>query len=240
MLMIKQVKSSKGAQAVPRARRATAAAAAGEPAPAAPAERGPVQGRSQASLKRMLAAARNLMLERDGEDFTLNDVSMTGKVSIGSIYHRFASKDDLVRAVLEAEMYEIEAGETLVQQRSLEQSSSLDQFIALYIHDFFEVLKKNSLFIRLNIRRAATDPAAAMLGDTHEQRAAKRLQEALRKFTADIPGDLELKASYSLHMIFFALAWQLTPETQRPTKPQQHPEWVVRELGKMITSYLKN
>ncbi|SNS51456.1 MULTISPECIES: TetR/AcrR family transcriptional regulator [unclassified Azospirillum] len=240
MLMIKQVKSSKGAQAVPRARRATAVAAAGEPAPAAPAERGPVQGRSQASLKRMLAAARNLMLERDGEDFTLNDVSMTGKVSIGSIYHRFASKDDLVRAVLEAEMKEIEAGETLVQQRSLEQSRSLDQFISLFIRDFFEVLKKHSLFIRLNIRRAATDPAAAMLGDTHEQRAAQRLHTALTVYAADIPGDLDRKASYSMLMIFFALAWQLTPEMPRPTKPQQHPDWVIIELCTMITSYLKN
>ncbi|MQP66399.1 TetR family transcriptional regulator [Niveispirillum sp. SYP-B3756] len=239
MLMIKQVKSSKGAQAVPRARHAMAVAPADDPA-LAPAERGPVQGRSQASLKRMLAAARNLMLERDGEDFTLNDVSMTGKVSIGSIYHRFASKDDLVRAVLEAEMKEIEAGETLVQQRSLEQSSSLDQFISLYIRDFFEVLKKHSLFIRLNIRRAATDPAAAMLGDTHEQRAAQRLHTALTVYATDIPGDLDRKASYSMLMIFFALAWQLTPEMPRPTKPQQHPDWVIIELCTMITSYLKN
>lgn len=235
--MVKQLNPPKPEQARPRSRRTVATQAGDGPALT---DRGPVQGRSQASLKRMLAAARELMLERDGEDFTLNDVSMTGKVSIGSIYHRFASKDDLVRAVLEAEMYEIEACETLIQQQSLDQSRSLDQFIALYIHNFFEVLKRNSLFIRLNIRRAATDPAAAMLGDLHEQRAAKRLNEALRKFAADIPGDMERKSSYSLHMIFFALAWQLTPETQRPTKPELQTDWVICELGKMITSYLKN
>lgn len=237
MLMVKQLKSPENGQNPARSRRA--AAPSGDPVPLN-LDREPVQGRSQASLKRMLTAARDLMLERDGEEFTLNEVSNTGSVSIGSIYHRFSSKDELVRAVLEAEMHEIEAAETLVQQQSLDRSSSLDQFIKLYVIDFFEVLKRNSLFIRLNIRRAATDPAAAMLGDLHEQRAAKRLHEALKRFANDIPGDLDLKASYALHMIFFALAWQLTPETQRPTKPQQHPDWVVQELCKMISSYLKN
>ncbi|MBJ7414198.1 MAG: TetR/AcrR family transcriptional regulator [Niveispirillum sp.] len=237
MLMVKQLKSPENGQTPARSRRASVPS--GDPVPLS-LDREPVQGRSQASLKRMLAAARDLMLERDGEEFTLNEVSSTGSVSIGSIYHRFSSKDELVRAVLEAEMHEIEAAETLVQQQSLDRSSSLDQFIKLYVLDFFEVLKRNSLFIRLNIRRAATDPAAAMLGDLHEQRAAKRLHEALKKFAGDIPGDLDLKASYALHMIFFALAWQLTPETQRPTKPQQHPDWVVQELCKMISSYLKN
>ena len=62
--------------------------------------RKPQQGRSKASLERMLAAGRELMLERGSEEFTLQEVSERGQVSIGSIYLRFESKDNLVRGVI--------------------------------------------------------------------------------------------------------------------------------------------
>ena len=62
--------------------------------------RKPQQGRSKASLERMLAAGRELMLDRGSEEFTLQEVSERGQVSIGSIYLRFESKDNLVRGVM--------------------------------------------------------------------------------------------------------------------------------------------
>ena len=71
--------------------------------------RRPQQGRSKASLERMLFAARELMLERQSEEFTLQDVSARGNVSIGSIYLRFESKDNLVRAVIFNALEEIAA-----------------------------------------------------------------------------------------------------------------------------------
>src|SRR5439155_8476116 len=61
--------------------------------------REPLQGRSRASFERMLEAAEKLLVERGSDEFTLSDVSKAGKVSIGSIYCRFDSKDDLIRAV---------------------------------------------------------------------------------------------------------------------------------------------
>ena len=45
--------------------------------------RRPQQGRSKASLERMLEAAKGLMLELGSEDFTLLEVSKRGNVSIG-------------------------------------------------------------------------------------------------------------------------------------------------------------
>lgn len=56
--------------------------------------RAPQQGRSKASFERMLATAEELMTQRGSDEFTLNEVAKHGKVSIGSIYCRFDSKDD--------------------------------------------------------------------------------------------------------------------------------------------------
>ena len=44
--------------------------------------RKPRQGRSKASLERMLSAARTLMIERGHEDFTLQEGSKAGNVSM--------------------------------------------------------------------------------------------------------------------------------------------------------------
>ena len=77
--------------------------------------RRPQQGRSKASLERMLAAARELMLERGSEEFTLQEVSERGQVSIGSIYLRFESKDNLVRGVIAEDAAALQGGDVIVR-----------------------------------------------------------------------------------------------------------------------------
>src|SRR4051812_41941303 len=105
-------------------------AAAGKPKPKGnSARRTPTQDRSQASLERMLQAALSLMSERASEDFTLLEVSQSGKVSIGSIYHQFRSKDDLVRAVIARQLADLAEIQQAGLQEVLRVSKTLEQFI---------------------------------------------------------------------------------------------------------------
>lgn len=106
--------------------------------------RKPQQGRSKASLERMLAAARELMLERGNEDFTLQDVSQRGNVSIGSIYLRFESKDNLVRAVIADALDAISAEETTMLAALTPQCTSLGDFVPRYVESYAEVLRVNA------------------------------------------------------------------------------------------------
>src|ERR1043165_8347775 len=98
--------------------------------------RKPQQGRSRASLERMLAAARELMVERGNEEFTLQEVSQHGNVSIGSIYLRFESKDNLVRAVIANALDEIAAEEDLMLDSVRAKSRSLAEFVPNYVEAF--------------------------------------------------------------------------------------------------------
>jgi AcrR family transcriptional regulator len=106
--------------------------------------RKPQQGRSKASLERMLNAARELMLERGSEDFTLQDVNQKGNVSIGSIYLRFQSKDNLVRAVIARALEDIAADEEAMVADVLAQSPTLDEFMPRYVAGYAEVLRVNA------------------------------------------------------------------------------------------------
>src|SRR5262245_5338406 len=57
------------------------------------------QERSQRNLERIVAAAETV-LSRDGwEAFTMNAVADEADASVGGIYRRFASKEQLLRAI---------------------------------------------------------------------------------------------------------------------------------------------
>ena len=61
--------------------------------------RPPKQKRSQESLERVLEASMTLLAERGFDAFTVQEVSQRAGVSVGAIYARFASKENLLRAV---------------------------------------------------------------------------------------------------------------------------------------------
>src|SRR3954451_17242527 len=59
----------------------------------------PQQKRSQASVERVFAATRALLEEKGFDGVTVQEVSTRAEVSVGAIYGRFQSKENLLRAV---------------------------------------------------------------------------------------------------------------------------------------------
>lgn len=67
--------------------------------------REPKQRRSRLIVERILAAARQLLIEEGNEALTTNRIAETARVSVGSIYQYFPNKDAIV-TVLVNEMFE--------------------------------------------------------------------------------------------------------------------------------------
>jgi AcrR family transcriptional regulator len=61
----------------------------------------PRQERSRRTLTRLLDAATELLTEKAGAGFTLHEVADRAGVAVGTVYRRFASKDDLMGAVFD-------------------------------------------------------------------------------------------------------------------------------------------
>ena len=55
--------------------------------------RPPQQRRSRESLERILRAGADVLADRGYDGFTIGEVSRKAKVSVGSVYGRFESKD---------------------------------------------------------------------------------------------------------------------------------------------------
>lgn len=202
--------------------------------------RKPQQGRSKASLERMLSAARELMLERGNEDFTLQDVNQRGAVSIGSIYLRFQSKDNLVRAVIARALEELALAEETMVNDVLAQSPTLDEFMPRYVADYAEVLRINAPLLRLAMERASFDPLVSKPGKDHALRATDRGMQAMLHYRADFGGgDHETRANSAYKIVFATLARQLSLGSSGEAAHDYDWDVLKRELGRMCLAYLR-
>lgn len=171
--------------------------------------RKPRQGRSLASFERMLEATRELMLERGSEDFTLQDVSSRGNVSIGSIYLRFESKDRLLYAVIGQELQAIVEKEAAMVEAIAAESGSLKEFLAKYIEAYIAFMAEHSAILRAIMQRAAIDPVVSPCGKEAGHKALSETAEVILTFRDEIRGDdPHGKAEAVLHMIFASVARQ--------------------------------
>ena len=205
--------------------------------------RKPQQGRSLASLRRMLEAARDLMLERGNEEFTLQEVSERGQVSIGSIYLRFESKDNLVRGVIAEALELLAAEETELVAQLRANSPDLATFIFGYVEGYAEVLRKHAPLLRLTMDRAEHDPQVAIPGKAHALRAERDAAEAMLAYSAEFggdgPEDHTTKAQTGYHVIFATLARQLSLGSSGEAAHAYDWNRMKRELARMALAYLR-
>jgi len=205
--------------------------------------RKPQQGRSLASLKRMLDAARDLMLERGNEEFTLQEVSDRGQVSIGSIYLRFESKDNLVRGVIAEALEALAAEETALVDSLRAECTDLRSFLYGYVEGYAEVLRKHAPLLRMTMDRAAVDPLVAAPGKEHALRAERDATQAMLahadEFGGTDPEDHLVKVQTGYHVIFATLARQLSLGSTDESAHAYDWNLMKRELARMTLAYLR-
>ena len=168
--------------------------------------RKPRQGRSLASFRRMLDATKALMLERGSEEFTLQDVSERGAVSIGSIYLRFESKDRLLHAVIAEELQSIVEKERELIAGILAESKSLAEFLPRYVDGYSNFLSTHAQLLRTIMQRASIDPAVSAPGRETAQRSADLSADAILTFRDEIRSKDPVRAAHSVFRIVFATA----------------------------------
>ncbi len=199
----------------------------------------PRQGRSLASFERMLEATKALMLERGNDEFTLQEVSERGNVSIGSIYLRFESKDRLIHAVIAAELEVVIAGERVMLDKVLAKSGSLSEFLPLYIESYSAFLAANASMLRTIMQRAAIDPAVSGPGKETARRSASMSIEAILLFAKEIMGaNPAEKADAMFQVIFATIARQFGLGATLESKDAKVWQVTKKELAKMALAYL--
>ncbi len=202
--------------------------------------RAPQQGRSKASLERMLAAATAFMIERGSEEFTLQEVSTQGNVSIGSIYLRFECKENLVRAVIANHLEQIARDEAQMIADITSRSKDLDDLIRNFVDAFAEFLRKHAPLLRLSMARAEFDSLISGPGKEAASRAARLASAAMLAFADEFGSDdRELRAMTAFDAVFSTLARHLSLGSSAETADEIDWPVLKRELARMCLAYLK-
>lgn len=165
------------------------------------ATRPPKQERSKATVERVVLAAEQLMRDRGTDEFTLAEVCTLGRVSMGAIYYRFASKDDLLRLVHARLMEELGREMSAAVGRSVDRANDLPQLVRALIEALAEMLRHFAPLLRPLMLRSVSDPVIRAAGKETYTRMGKEFSGAILSRRAEIEfsrPDEAAEASYAI------------------------------------------
>ncbi|NWK95136.1 TetR/AcrR family transcriptional regulator [Sphingobium lactosutens] len=188
----------------------------------------------------MLTAAEKLMVKRGSEDFTLIEVSKAGKVSIGSIYLRFDSKDDLIRAVQARVLARIGHDQTTMLNEVNEKSSSLDEFSYYFVDQYAELLRTHSPVLRPLMFRAINDDSISQTGRSFAESLSLDVRRLFLQFTKDFRRDDHVRlVENAFRMIYCTLARYLGLGSSPEAANQGNWEELKEDLAIMCAAFLR-
>lgn len=204
------------------------------------ATRVPQQGRSRASYERMLVAAEKLMVKRGDDDFTLTEVAKTGKVSIGSIYLRFASKDDLIRAVHVRVLARIDEDQRTMLADVRERSGTLDEYSRCFVEAYAELLKTYGPVLRPIMFRAIHDESMSTIGRSSAEVLSVEVHRQLLSYSAEFGrADHQRLVENAFRMIYCTLARYLGLGSSPESANEGNWEELKEDLAVMCPAFLR-
>lgn len=199
----------------------------------------PKQRRSRLSQAKVVAAARKLMAEHGYEGFTLQQVSSTAGVSVGSIYGRFTGKDELVHFVHRTLLDEMDAAHRELLSDPVWADLPLQDIVPRLFDGIAEILRANAPLLRAYMIRAINDPVISEAGSQSYWQfidgvVALLMTRADQLATDDAEQVFRycVMSSYSTYGNFLGLG------STRGEINQVNWSWIKEETNRMLLAYL--
>lgn len=135
--------------------------------------RAPKQDRSRLSLQRLMDTAGRMLEEEGYANFTLQALSKRAKVSIGSIYHLFANKQELIRELQVRFLERIEQEHAVVITELRREGLPLRRLVPMAVKDYGAFLRENAGLLKVFMEIAPIDPVVAANGKKYYGQAVR-------------------------------------------------------------------
>jgi AcrR family transcriptional regulator len=143
----------------------------------------PAQERSRARVQRILDAAAALVLERGVEALSTRAIAQAAEVPVASLYQYFADKEDVLLALAERDMAEMD--EQVAFDVARLESLAVGDFVRTVMAAFVAVYHRRPAFVEIYLR-GRTNVAVHRFGRDHNARIAETLRDfALQRGLAD-------------------------------------------------------
>jgi AcrR family transcriptional regulator len=204
----------------------------------APSVQPPQQERSRASFERVLQAATSLLEEEGFDGFTLAEVSKRANVSIGSIYARVKSKDDLFYVIQDRYMTRTEDRPRLRDPGAWDHLSAPEVVVEL-VREFGEVIHENDRLLRVFMHRGIVDPSVAARSSASVSRFHDQFEAILITRRGEIDHkDPALAIDVAFRMAWGTLARQIMYGPTFESRRVIAWDTLVAELGSACAAYL--
>lgn len=147
------------------------------------------------------------MRHRGTDEFTLVEVCKLGKVSMGSIYDKFETKDQLVLAVHQRMLAKVSSAQIEQLQKIARQSKNLNDLIPALIEVTAESLREFAPILRPMMLRSAADKTIELNGqDSYREVATLAIEQILsrREEISHPDPDQAAAAAYAMAYAVFA------------------------------------
>ena len=140
----------------------------------APPRRVPRQERSRRRVEDLLDAAARLVVDRGVEALTTRDIAEAADVPVASLYQYFADKEDVLLALAQRDMDEMDTqvSADLAAVGELSMASLVSTVMAAYV----AVYRRRPAFVEIYLR-GRTNVAVHRFGREHNARTAAMLRE---------------------------------------------------------------
>src|SRR5438105_3189557 len=204
-----------------------------------PHVRPPQQQRSRESFERVLEAAVELLETEGYPGFTLAEVSHRARVSIGSIYARVSSKDDLFYAIHERVMAQIGAENEVFSDLARWQRLPTRRLVIEAVRELAEPFRTHADILRVIMHRGAIDDVVANRGSANASGLAEQFEGVLLTRRQEITHpDPDLAVAVAYRMAYCTVARQVM---YGPTfESRRLIEWddLVHQIGVACATYL--
>ncbi len=204
-----------------------------------PLERKPRQERSRRSLQKVLVTARHMLAKEGYNAFTLQELSSQANVSIGSIYHRFSNKQDLVRHVHLDVLADFEKDHAVMINQLRRKRLHLQKLVPEMVREYGEFLRHIAPILRVFTELAPSDPVIATAGKETYYHSMMDLKLLLMTVRDEINHpDPEHALDASLSIIYAVLGRHLGISTARDVIGEGDWNVLVEDLSLMTLLFL--
>jgi AcrR family transcriptional regulator len=198
----------------------------------------PRQERSRASFERVLEAGTSLLDEHGYEGFTLAEVSRRAGVSIGSIYARVKSKDDLFVVIQDRFMTVSESESTFADLDAWAELPTRD-LVAGVVQALGRTFQRNARLLRVFVHRSIVDDEVAARSSRSMSGFSNDVETLLLTRRGEMRHpDPDLAVSIAFRMVWGTLASQVVRPPTLASQDELAWRTLVTELANACDAYL--
>jgi len=199
----------------------------------------PKRDRSRASFERVLDSAVELLKEHGYAGFTLQEVSKRSRTSVGSIYCRVKSKDELFHAVQEKVLAELDSEMASILDPSKWEGVEPQKLIYFLVRELAEYLRRHKPILRALISQETVDPVVMKKGKKAHFKVAERFETLLCLHAADFNHpDPEHAAAFCFNLTYASIAKHLDLDTITPALDGLQWNQLIDDLGRTVALFL--